>query len=83
MNIEMMMPKILAKNHKEYMVSCIETGKHVIINKPRDLFANDKEGYLIKMLLLVTLDINSHTGLNYFGAMLPKFNEGDVIVTDM
>jgi PAS domain S-box-containing protein len=80
--IEMLMPKIIARHHREYMTACIETGKLVIINKEREMFGISSQGHAFPIKLFITLDIGMHSGLNYFGCILPMLDHHDYILTD-
>lgn len=45
-NINMLMPDFYSKKHDGYMKRYLETGEAIIIGKKRNVFAQDKEGYL-------------------------------------
>jgi PAS domain S-box len=62
LNVDMLMPKMVAKHHREYMTACVETGKLVAINKERELYGVNAKGYAFPMKLLITLDVSLHSG---------------------
>jgi PAS domain S-box-containing protein len=76
-NVNKLMPWIIGKNHSAYIKRYFETAKSEVIEKERQLFAMDKEGYLVPIILLVKTIPHLKRGLTFIGMIKlnEKFNE--------
>ena len=70
-NINDFMPQIFSINHIPYMTRYLETGKEVVINKKRIVFALNSNGYVYPTHIYVKFNPDFQFGISYIGLLKP------------
>lgn len=65
----MIMPKEIAKVHNKLMMKFFEKANSSVLNQVRELFAVDKEGYLVPIYLFSKILPTLRNGLKLIGMM--------------
>lgn len=68
-DINLIIPRTIAKVHTLLMTKFFEKAESSVLNKVRELFAKDKDGYLIPIYLFSKVLPNLSNGLKFIGVM--------------
>lgn len=68
-DISVIMPELIGSVHRQLMVKFFDKGESPIINKFRDLFVKDADGYLVPVIIYPKVLPNLSGGLKFIGAI--------------
>ena len=76
------MPQIYANKHHAFMQEHFKSGRMTVINKPRQVFAQDHGGYCFLVNILVKHMPHLEDGVQYAGMLQPRMSDYNYILTD-
>ena len=75
------MPKLLSDNHDSFINNYFETAKAKILEKNRQVFAKNKEGFIIPINILVKAIPNLKRNLTFIGFLRKMSEDNEYLQT--
>ena len=81
-DINVLMPKIIAEKHGEFLDNFFKSGKEIVVNSEHEVYAIRRAGGLICISLMVKLIPSIEYDIQYIGLIRERNKDSNYILTD-